>query len=37
LKRNKETSVQNKEHWETVYSTKAPDNVGWIQAHAEHR
>ncbi len=27
--------MQNKEHWETVYSTKAPDAVSWFQERAE--
>jgi 2-polyprenyl-3-methyl-5-hydroxy-6-metoxy-1,4-benzoquinol methylase len=27
--------MQNKQHWETVYTTKAPDAVSWFQAHAE--
>jgi 2-polyprenyl-3-methyl-5-hydroxy-6-metoxy-1,4-benzoquinol methylase len=27
--------MQKKEHWETVYSTKAPDSVSWFQEHAE--
>jgi ubiquinone/menaquinone biosynthesis C-methylase UbiE len=27
--------MQNKEHWEKVYTTKAPDNVSWFQPHAE--
>ena len=27
--------MQNKDHWERVYSTKAPDNVSWYQAHAD--
>ncbi len=27
--------MQTKEHWETVYSTKASDGVSWYQAHAE--
>lgn len=26
--------MRNKEHWEKVYSTKAPDNVSWFQPHA---
>jgi ubiquinone/menaquinone biosynthesis C-methylase UbiE len=25
----------NKEHWEKVYTTKAPDNVSWFQPHAQ--
>lgn len=28
--------MQSKEHWERVYSTKAPDAVSWYQQHAEH-
>jgi len=27
--------MQSKAHWEKVYTTKAPDNVSWFQAHAE--
>lgn len=27
--------MQNKDHWEQVYSTKASDSVSWFQAHAE--
>lgn len=27
--------MQPKEHWERVYSTKAPDAVSWFQQHAE--
>ncbi len=27
--------MQNKAHWEKVYTTKAPDNVSWFQPHAE--
>jgi SAM-dependent methyltransferase len=27
--------MQSKDHWEKVYTTKAPDNVSWFQAHAE--
>lgn len=27
--------MQPKEHWERVYSTKAPDAVSWFQEHAE--
>jgi 2-polyprenyl-3-methyl-5-hydroxy-6-metoxy-1,4-benzoquinol methylase len=27
--------MQKKEHWETVYSTKASDSVSWFQEHAE--
>ena len=27
--------MQSKDHWENVYSTKAPDNVSWFQPHAE--
>ena len=27
--------MQSKEHWEKVYTTKAPDNVSWFQPHAE--
>ena len=27
--------MQNKEHWEKVYTTKQPDNVRWFQPHAE--
>jgi 2-polyprenyl-3-methyl-5-hydroxy-6-metoxy-1,4-benzoquinol methylase len=30
-----EKIMQKKEHWETVYSTKAPDSVSWFQEHAE--
>jgi SAM-dependent methyltransferase len=26
--------MQNKDHWEKVYSTKASDNVSWFQSHA---
>ena len=26
--------MQNKEHWEKVYTTKAADNVSWFQPHA---
>lgn len=28
-------SMQTKEHWETVYSTRATDEVSWFQEHAE--
>lgn len=27
--------MQNKDHWEKVYTTKEPDNVSWFQPHAE--
>ena len=27
--------MHNKDHWETVYSTKAEDGVSWFQAHAD--
>ncbi|MDE2078083.1 MAG: class I SAM-dependent methyltransferase [Burkholderiales bacterium] len=27
--------MQNKDHWEKVYSTKAPDSVSWFQQHAD--
>jgi len=27
--------MQSKEHWETVYSTKAVDRVSWYQPHAD--
>lgn len=27
--------MQNKDHWEKVYTTKAPDRVSWFQPHAE--
>lgn len=27
--------MQAQEHWERVYSTKAPDEVSWFQEHAE--
>lgn len=27
--------MDNKSHWENVYSTKAEDGVSWFQAHAE--
>lgn len=27
--------MQNKDHWEQVYSTKAPDSVSWFQPHAD--
>lgn len=27
--------MQKREHWETVYSTKAPDSVSWFQEHAK--
>lgn len=27
--------MQNKDHWENVYSTKAPDGVSWFQPHAD--
>lgn len=27
--------MQNKDHWEKVYSTKAPDGVSWFQPHAD--
>lgn len=26
--------MQPKEHWERIYSTKVPENVGWFQEHA---
>lgn len=26
---------ENKDHWEKVYTTKAPDTVSWFQPHAE--
>jgi len=28
--------MQPEEHWERVYSTKAPDAVSWYQRHADH-
>lgn len=28
-------AMDNKGHWENVYSTKAEDSVSWFQAHAE--
>lgn len=27
--------MQNKAHWEKVYTTKAPDTVSWFQPHAK--
>jgi 2-polyprenyl-3-methyl-5-hydroxy-6-metoxy-1,4-benzoquinol methylase len=27
--------MESKEHWETVYSSKAPTEVSWFQEHAE--
>src|SRR3989338_1287488 len=27
--------MQSKQHWETVYTTKATDEVSWFQNHAE--
>ena len=27
--------MHSKEHWETVYSTKASDSVSWFQKYAE--
>ncbi|CAH0353452.1 class I SAM-dependent methyltransferase [Aquabacterium sp. CECT 9606] len=27
--------MQNKDHWEKVYATKAPDSVSWFQPHAD--
>lgn len=27
--------MQNKDHWEKVYTTKAPDSVSWFQPHAD--
>ncbi len=27
--------LQKREHWETIYSTKAPDSVSWYQEHAK--
>lgn len=27
--------MQKREHWESVYSTKAPDSVSWFQEHAK--
>lgn len=27
--------MQNKDHWEKVYTTKAADSVSWFQKHAE--
>jgi len=27
--------MQKREHWETIYSTKAPDSVSWFQDHAK--
>ena len=27
--------MQDKDHWEKVYSTKAPDGVSWFQPHAD--
>src|SRR5262245_41780069 len=26
--------MQSKEHWEQVYTTKAPSSVSWLQEHA---
>jgi ubiquinone/menaquinone biosynthesis C-methylase UbiE len=31
----KEVSMQSKDHWEQVYTTKASDTVSWFQPHAE--
>ena len=28
--------MPSKDHWETVYSTKATDAVSWYQPHAAH-
>ena len=28
-------SMQSKEHWEKVYTTKSPESVSWFQEHAE--
>jgi ubiquinone/menaquinone biosynthesis C-methylase UbiE len=28
--------MDNKQHWEQVYTTKASDSVSWFQEHAEH-
>ena len=27
--------MQTKDHWEKVYTTKAPTEVSWFQEHAE--
>ncbi|MBC7699928.1 class I SAM-dependent methyltransferase [Aquabacterium sp.] len=27
--------MHNKDHWDKVYSTKAPDNVNWFEPHAD--
>jgi ubiquinone/menaquinone biosynthesis C-methylase UbiE len=27
--------MKSKDHWETVYTTKAPDHVSWFQPHAD--
>jgi hypothetical protein len=27
-------TVQSKDHWENVYTTKAADEVSWFQEHA---
>ncbi len=27
--------MHNKDHWEKVYATKAPDSVSWFQPHAD--
>jgi SAM-dependent methyltransferase len=32
--KNQEPLMQTKEHWETVYTTKATDEVSWFQEHA---
>jgi SAM-dependent methyltransferase len=31
----KAQKMQIKDHWEKVYTTKAPDSVSWFQAHAD--
>ena len=31
----REPHMQNKDHWEKVYTTKAPDSVSWFQTHAD--
>ena len=28
-------TLRKKQHWDKVYSTKAPDSVGWFQQHAD--
>ena len=28
--------MPSKDHWESVYATKAPDTVSWFQPHAQH-